>query len=80
MAKQQKLKKELMDAYEAMFIYHNTFGDYKQALEYRLIYDSLFNKMAEINLSQNSERTRMKLEQEKKDLLAQREQETKESN
>ena len=79
MAKQQKLKKELMDAYEAMFIYHNTFGDYKQALEYRLIYDSLFNKMAEINLSQNSERTRMKLEQEKKDLLAQREQEVKDA-
>ena len=77
MAKQQNLKRELTDAYEALFIYHNTFGYYKQALEYRLIYDSLFNKMAENNFSQNSERTRMKLEQEKKDLLAQREQEVK---
>ena len=74
MAKQQKLKKELVDSYEALFIYHNTFGDYKKALEYRLIYDSLFNKTIEGNLSQNSERIKNKLEQEKKDLLAQREQ------
>jgi len=79
LAQQQKLKKELVDSYEALFICHNTFGDYKQALEYRLIYDSLFNKMAESNISQNSERTRMKLEQEKKDLLAQREQEVKDA-
>ena len=79
MAKQQNLKRELTDAYEALFIYHNTFGYYKQALEYRLIYDSLFNKMAENNFSQNSERTRMRLEQEKKDLLAQREQEIKDT-
>ena len=74
MAKQQKLKKELIDSYEALFSYHNTFGDYKKALEYRLIYDSLFNKTIEANLSQNSERIKNKLEQEKKDLLAQREQ------
>jgi signal transduction histidine kinase len=79
LAKQKNLKKELTDAYSALFDYHNTFGDYKKALEYRLIYDSLYNETVNSNVSQSSERTRIKLEQEKKDLMAQRDQEIKDS-
>ena len=80
MAKQKDLKKEITDAYKAVFNYHRTFGEYKKALEYRLVYDSLYNAAYNSGGSQNSERTRIRLEQEKKDLIAQREQEIKESN
>jgi two-component system, NtrC family, sensor kinase len=65
-----KLKKELADAHGALYNYHNHFGEYKQALEERLLLDSIENKLDNSENGQTIVRAQMKYEQEKKDLLA----------
>ncbi len=79
-SKQQGLNKEMVDAYNALYTYHYTFGEYKKALEYRLAYDSLYNKTYNAEVAQSTVRVRMEYEQKKKDLLAQSEQAQKDSD
>jgi two-component system NtrC family sensor kinase len=73
------LRKELEDAYNALFTYHYTFGAYKKALEYRLIYDSLYNNTYNTDMAQSIERVRMEYDQKKKDVQAQSEQARKDT-
>ncbi len=77
LGKKNDLKKELGDTYSTLFFLHQTFGDYKKALDYRLLYDSMYYESYNLQTAQNSERTRLKFEQEKKDILTKREQEIK---
>ena len=60
------LKKEMTDAYHALFNYNQKFGDFKKALEYLLIYDSLYNSTYNSEMAKNAERTRMEYDQGKK--------------
>ncbi|MDP1841852.1 MAG: ATP-binding protein [Sediminibacterium sp.] len=69
-SKKHLLEKELMDAYGALAYTHHKFKDYKNAFEYRILYDSLFNKTYSLAAGQNAEKARMQTEQEKKDALA----------
>ncbi len=78
-SKEYSLKKETTDAYHALFNYNQKFGDFKKALEYLLIYDSLYNSTYNSEMVQNAERTRMEYDQKEKDLLAQAEQAKKDS-
>ena len=68
-SKEYNLTKELKDAYETLFTFYYKFGDYKKALEYRLIFDSIYNATYSLATGQNAERARMELEQERKDVL-----------
>jgi len=70
LSKKHLLEKELNDAYYALYYSHYKFGDYKKALEYRIIYDSIYNKTFSLASGQNAERVRMQIAQEKKDALA----------
>ncbi len=69
-SKKHLLTKELSDTYYALSYAHYKFKDYKNAYEYRLKYDSLFNKTYSLAASQNAQKARMQTEQEKKDALA----------
>lgn len=66
-AQRYKLTKELKDAYNAFFYCHSRFGNYKKALEYRLLYDSIYNITYSVAAGQKAERARMELEQERKE-------------
>ena len=44
-AKKYQLKKELGDAYKRLYNYHYHFGEYKQALEEKLLLDSIKDQM-----------------------------------
>jgi hypothetical protein len=70
LSRERNLKKEMGDAYEALSAIHNKFGDYKKAIEFRLIYDSIYNEQNNITQGQNAERARAKLEQERIDAVA----------
>ncbi len=70
-SKQNGLKKEIIDAYYSLFNYAERFKDYKKALEYRLIYDSLDKETNKAGVAKNSERIRIDYDQKKKDLAAQ---------
>ncbi len=69
-SKKNSLTKELNDAYDALYYCHYKFGDYKKALEYKIIYDSIYNKTFDLASGQNAERARMQMDQERKDALA----------
>ncbi len=79
-SKQHGLLKEMADAYNALFNYHYTIEDFKKALEYRLVYDSLYNNANNTEMAQNTQRIRMEYEQKKKDVLAQAEQAKKDND
>lgn len=65
------LKKELKDAYDAQFFCRNKFGDYKIALKYRLLYDSIYLANFNLDAGKKAERARMEMLQERKDAEAQ---------
>ena len=73
------LKKEKIDVYETLFNNAYESGDYKKAVIYRLIYDSLQDNMNRDEMSRNVERSRMREEQKKKDIQLQAEQEKKDA-
>jgi two-component system NtrC family sensor kinase len=77
-AKEHNLK-QLIDAYDALFDYSYQFGDYKKAIEYRLVYDSLNAAMNSSQMAQNMERSRIEFEQKKKDIIAKAEQQKKDA-
>ena len=79
-AKKYQLKKETGDAYQALFKFHEHYGNYKMALEEKLIIDSLQNEGTNGQTGQSTLRAELKYEQEKKDLLASIEQEKKEAD
>ena len=70
LSKKYLLTKELNDAYDALYYCHYAFGDYKKAIEYKIIYDSIYNKTFNQASGQNAERARMQMDQERKDALA----------
>ena len=78
-AKKYHLEKETGDAYLALFNYNYHFGDYKKALEERLIFDSMQYEAANPQTGQTTLRAEMKYDQEKRDLLASIEQAKKEA-
>jgi signal transduction histidine kinase len=69
-SKQHGLKKELIDANDALFNYYDRFHDYKRALGYRIVRDSLFDEAHNYKLEENAERVRLQYEQDKKDDVA----------
>jgi signal transduction histidine kinase len=69
-SKKYNLAKELRDAYEALYLSHAKFGDYKNAYEYRLIYDSLYNGSFNLASGKNAEKARFGMEQQRKDAEA----------
>ena len=78
-AKKYQLKKETGDAYSALFNYHYQIGDYKKALEERLIIDSMQKETTNPQTEQTALRAEMKYDQEKKDYIASFEQAKKEA-
>ena len=78
-SKKHLLTKELSDAYYALSDAHYKFKDYKNAYEYRILFDSLFNKTYSLASGQNAEKARMQIEQEKKDALTELEEIKKEN-
>jgi hypothetical protein len=62
-SKEHLLEKEIMDSYYALFFAYQQFGEYKKALEYRLIYDSLYIKTFNPEYAQSAEQTRMQYAQ-----------------
>ncbi len=68
-SKKHLLIKEMSDTYYALSYTHYKFKDYKNAYEYRLKFDSLFNISYGQAAGQNAEKARMQTEQEKKDAL-----------
>ncbi len=68
-SKKHLLTKEMSDTYYALSYTHYKFKDYKNAYEYRLKFDSLFNKSYSLAAGQNAQKARMQTEQEKKDAL-----------
>ena len=69
-SKRFNLAKELKDSYEALFYCYRKFGDYKKALEYRLLYDSIHTASFNMAAGQKAERARMELEIQRKDAKA----------
>ena len=78
-AKKYQLKKELGDAYWALYNYHYHFGEYKQALDEKLLLDSINHQCTNAETGQTIMRAQMKYDQDKKDLLASIEQSNKEA-
>ncbi|MCO5286157.1 MAG: ATP-binding protein [Chitinophagaceae bacterium] len=68
-AKEHDLKKELGDANRAFYIYYYAFGNYKKALEYKTIYDSIQYETFKWTSAQNIAHTKLQIEQQKKDAL-----------
>ena len=69
-AKKYHLVKELGDAYGILYYYLYHFGEYKQALETKLLKDSIDALQAGPDAGQTIKQAEMKYEQQKKDLLA----------
>ncbi|MEO9022545.1 MAG: ATP-binding protein [Ginsengibacter sp.] len=67
LAKKLDLKKEFGDANRAFFNYYYGFGNYKKALEYKTIYDSIQDETFKWASAQNIKQARLQIEQEKKD-------------
>ncbi len=67
LSKEENLTKELKDAYEVLFISHRNFGNYKEALDYRLMYDSIYNQVNSLAAGEKAEKARAELEQQRKD-------------
>jgi signal transduction histidine kinase len=78
-SKKHELVKELTDSYRELYKSHYVFGDYKNAYDYRVIYDSLYNKTYNLEASQKVERSRTQIAQEKIDELAKLEEIRKEA-
>ena len=78
-AKKHHLVKELGDAYGSLFNYLYHFGEYKQALETKLLLDSIDAVQAGPEAGQTIKQAEMKYEQQKRDLLASIEQSNKEA-
>jgi two-component system NtrC family sensor kinase len=70
-AKKYKLNKEMGDAHGVLFAYYYHNKDYKNALEERLILDSIDYLDENAHAEQTALKAQIKYEQEKKDLLAQ---------
>jgi len=68
-SKRFSLAKELKDAYNALFYSHHAFGDFKTALEYRLLYDSIYMANFNVAAGKTAERARIELDQQRKDAL-----------
>jgi two-component system, NtrC family, sensor kinase len=79
-AKKYHLVKELGDAYESLFNYLQHFGEYKQALETRLLLDSINVQKTNLQTGQTIKQAEMKYAQEKKDILVSIEQSNKEAS
>jgi len=79
LSKKYNLAKELSDSYEILFTVATTFHNYRTALNYRLILDSLQNKTYSIQTAQRIERAIVKADQDKKDEAARTEQEIKDA-
>ncbi|WP_245585072.1 tetratricopeptide repeat-containing sensor histidine kinase [Psychroserpens burtonensis] len=67
-AEDNNLIKELRDAYRALFKSRKKFGQYKEALQYRMIYDSLNQNARTAASGKIAEKARMEIEQSQKDL------------
>jgi two-component system, NtrC family, sensor kinase len=78
-ANKYKLRKEPMDAYTSLYSYHYKYKDYKNALEDRLVLDSLENKLEGAQKVQTRLTAEMKYDQEKKDLMDSIDQDNKEA-
>jgi len=76
-ATEMQIKKGIVDAYDALFVYASKFGLYKEALQFHLIEDSLNNESSAAEMAKNIERSRFQYEQEKKDIKLKAEQEKK---
>jgi signal transduction histidine kinase len=69
-AQDNKLVKELRDAYDAMFKSRYKFGEYKEALQNRIIFDSLRLIAFDANSGKIANKTRIEIEQSQKDAIA----------
>ncbi len=78
-AKKYNLPQALKDSYEALYLAHAKFDDYKKAYEYKLVFDSLYNKNFNPQSGKNAEKARLELEQQRKDALAEAEKIKKEA-
>ena len=72
-AQDNNLVKELRDAYRALFESRYKFGQYKEALQYRVIYDSLNQNARTAASGKIAERARTEIEQSQKDAAAETE-------
>ena len=69
-AERYNMDKETGDAHEALFKYYNHFGDYKNALKERLVFDSVEKAQSLDQQAITITRAETSYDQEKKDLLA----------
>jgi len=78
-ASEYKLDKETGDAYGALSNLYYSFGDYKKAYEYQLLFDSVTNVMYNSKSTLKAERARSGFEQEKRDAISKIEREKKDA-
>jgi signal transduction histidine kinase len=80
LSKEHNLIKELSDSYMTLVNVATAFQDYKDALAYHLILDSLNHKTYSLEAARNIERATEKVQQDKKDAVAKAEQEKKDAD
>jgi pterin-4a-carbinolamine dehydratase len=69
-AQNHSLKKETMNAYSALTNFFYEFKDYKQALDFYVKFDSIYKATYTMEAARNAEKSRLELEQEKKDAIS----------
>jgi len=80
LSKGHNMAQELLESYIALVNVTTTFHDYKDALAYHLIVDSLENKTYSLDAARNIERLTEKVQQDKKDAIAKAEQNKKDAD
>ena len=69
-AQSHSLKKETMNTYNVLANFFYEFEDYKQAFDFYLKFDSIYNSTYTMEAARNAEKIRLELEQEKKDAVS----------
>jgi two-component system, NtrC family, sensor kinase len=78
-AKKYNLKKELGDAYQSLYKYYYHFGEYKNAFDQKLLFDSIQDQLTNPETGKTIMQAQMNYAQQNKDLLASIEQSNKEA-